>query len=189
VRQITVSRTRETLVLLTSLCDAVAYPVDDVLDTYLARWDIEGMFQKVTEVFNLRRLFSTLPQGMLFQLVLTFLMHDVIQVVKAVIAEEQGLEQGLVSTAMLFRDIQEELISVSRLLSVEATVEMIAPLPTAQAVRERLQELLRPCWCERWLKANYRPRNPTRDGKPPPAKLRQHKAHDSVQRILERNRR
>ena len=188
VRQITVQRKQAALVLLTSLCDAVTHPVDDLLDAYLARWDIEGLFQRVTEVFNLRQLFSTRPQGMLVQLVLTFLMHNVTQVVKTVIAQEQGRKEAEISTALLFRDIQEELISVSRLLSVEATEALIVPLPTPQAVCERLRQLLQRCWCNRWLKANYRPRDPSRERTPVPPKLRQRKVHDSVQRILERNR-
>lgn len=188
VRQITVQLKEEALVLLTSLCDATAYPVEDLLDAYLARWDIEGMFQKVTEVFQLRHLFSTQPQGMLFQLVLVFLMYDVVQVIKTVIAEEQGRAEAEISTTMLFRDITEELISVRRMLPVERVQELIAELPTPEAVRQRLRELLRPCWCNRWLKANYRPRDPSRPRPPGPPKLRQAKAHDSVQRILNRSR-
>ena len=41
VRQITVQRDTTDLVLLTSLVDEQAYPVDDLLEAYLARWDIE----------------------------------------------------------------------------------------------------------------------------------------------------
>jgi len=187
VRQLTVQRSTTTLVLLTSLLDAQAYAVDDLLDSYLARWDIEGMFQKVTDVFHLRHLFSTTPQGMLFQLVLAFLMHNLIQVVKQVIVQEQGREEAQVSTAMLFRDIQEELISVTRLLSPEAVVDLLRDWPSPEAVRQRLHQLLKGRWCNRWAKANYRPRNPARLIKPQPSKLRQRKSHDSVQRILLRD--
>jgi hypothetical protein len=185
-RQITVQRQTTTLVLISSLLDAAAYPVDDLLDAYLARWDIEGMFQSVTEVFNLRHLFSTHPRGMLVQLVLAFLMHNIVQVVKKIIALEQGRDERRVSTEMLFRDIQEELISVTRMLSVEAVDEQIRDFPTPQAVWEYLRPLLKGCWCDRWQKSNYRPRNPAKPVVPKPAKMRQRKAHDSVQRILER---
>jgi hypothetical protein len=187
VRQLTVQRSTTTLVLITSLLDAAAYPVDDVLDSYLARWDIESMFQKVTEVFQLRHLFSTTPQGMLFQLVLAFLMHNIVQVVKQVIVQEEGREEARVSTAMLFRDIQEELIGVTRLLTPEAVVDLIGEYPSPAAVRHRLRQLLKGCWCNRWEKANYRPRDPSRLLNPKPPKLRQQKSHDSVQRILLRD--
>jgi hypothetical protein len=187
VRQITVERAKEPLVLLSSLLDPVAHPVDDLLDAYLARWDIEGMFQKVSEEFGLRHLFSSSPQGMLFQLVLGFLMHNVVQVVKQVLVQEQERDEKRVSTALLFRDMQEELIAVARVLTVEETVSQISTFATAAAVRQRLRELLGTCWKPRWNKANYKPRDPTKPVAPKPRKIRQKKAHDSVQRILQRN--
>jgi len=188
VRRLTVQRTQESLELLTSLTDSQAYPVDDLLDSYLARWDIEGMFRKVSENFGLRHLFSSSPEGMLFQLMLGFLMHNVVHVVKLVVAEEAGLAETEVSTELLFRDVVEESISVTRLLTVEDVVVLVKTFDSADEVREHLQQLLRGGWKERWRKARHAPRDPSKPARPKPRKQRQKKSHDSVYRILNRQR-
>lgn len=187
VRRLTVQRERSHLVLVSDLLEPEQYPLDDLLDSYLARWDIERIFQTLTEVFHLRELFSSSPQGMLLQLVLTFLLYNAVQAVKLLVARQQDIEQERISMPLLFRDMQEELVAVTRLLSPAAVLEHIAAYATALGVRERLEALLKGCWCQRWLKANYRRRDPTRKAAPKPAKVRQHKAHDSVQRILQRS--
>jgi hypothetical protein len=184
VRRLTVLRARESLVLLTSLTDSLAFPADDLLDSYLARWDIEGMFQKVTEQFGLRHLFSTSPEGMLFQLVLGFLMHNVVQAVKLIVAEEAGVVDKAVSTEMLFRDVVEELISVTHLLTEPEVVALVEPFATGEEVLEHLRRLLRGCWKERWRKARHAPRDPSKPVRPKITKRRQKKSHDSVYRIL-----
>ena len=126
------------------------------------------MFQQVTEVFHLRHLISTQPRGMLFQLVLAMLMHNVVQVVKKVIVQEHGREEKRVSTEMLFRDVQEEIQGLARLVPVAAVVGLIADYATPAAVWQRLRELLGGCWCQRWQKANYRPRDPSKPAKAKP---------------------
>jgi hypothetical protein len=186
VRRISVQREQSRLVLISDLVEPQQYPVDDLLDSYLARWDIEGIFQSLTEVFHLRELFSSSPQGMLVQLVLTFVMYNSVQAVKLYLAQQQGIEAERISTKMLFRDIQEELLAVTRLLSPEKVIAHIADYATATEVQQRLEALLKGRWCQRWLKANYRRRDPTRPAAPKTEKIRQRKAHDSVQRILER---
>jgi hypothetical protein len=187
VRLITIRRDKENLVLISSLTDAAAYPVDDLLEAYLDRWDIEGIFQQTTEVFHLNELFSTSPQGMLFQLAFCFLMYNVIQTVKQYIAHHQQREEKSLSTEMIFRDIQEELIAAARLLTRDQIAELIPESATPAALHQRLDSLLSHCWCDRWKKANYRPRDPTKLPAPKPAKLRQPKGHDSVHRILQRS--
>lgn len=187
VRLVTVRRDQEDLVLLCSLEDAEAYPVDDLLDAYLDRWDIEQAFQKITEVFHLNDLFSTSPEGTLFQLVCCFVMYNVIQIVKLYVAHHQQREEKSISTEMLFRDVQEELIAAARLLS-PAQIEKLLPEATStDEVRERLTRLLKDRWYDRWKKANYRSRNPAKPPPPKPVKIRQTKPHDSVFRILKQN--
>jgi hypothetical protein len=188
VRLITVHRDKENLVLISSLTDADAYPVDDLLDAYLDRWDIEGAFQKTTEVFHLNKLFSTSPEGTLFQLAFCFLMHNVVQIVKLHVAHHQQREVKSISTEMLFRDVQEELIAAARLLTPEQIAALIPEYTTPEAVQHRLTELLSGCWCNRWIKANYKARDPSKPIKPKPPKIRQTKSHDSVFRVLERSR-
>jgi hypothetical protein len=187
VRRITVRRDKEELVLLCSLEDAEVYPVDDLLDAYLDRWDIEKAFQKITEVFHLNDLFSTSPEGPLFQLACCFVMYNVIQVVKLYVAHHQQREEKSISTEMLFRDVQEELIAAARLLTPEKIEKLIPEDTSVDAVQERLDKLLKTSWYDRWKKANFRPRNPAKPTQPKPAKIRQTKPHDSVYRILKRS--
>jgi hypothetical protein len=40
----------EDVILVTGLLDAAAYPAEDLLALYLARWGIERVFQQITEV-------------------------------------------------------------------------------------------------------------------------------------------
>lgn len=187
VRLITIRRDKEDLVLISSLTDASAYPVDDLLEAYLDRWDIERVFQQTTEVFHLNTLFSTSPRGMLFQLAFCFLMYNVVQTVKQYIAHHQQREEKSVSTEMLFRDVQEELIAAARLLTPEQILELVPESATSAELHQRLNSLLSACWCNRWKKANYRPRDPTKLPAPKPPKIRQTKGHDSVHRILQRS--
>jgi Transposase DDE domain len=184
-RQITVQRSKGVLVLVTDLLDPDRYPVDDLLETYLARWDIEGIFQTVTEVFHLRTLFSSSPQGMLAQMALCFLMYTVVRLVQGFIARAHGCEPKSISTELLFRDIQEELIALKRMLPLERVVAQVRAFATAEEVRLHVEALLQPCWCNRWKKANHRPRNPAKPPAAKPVRVRQRKGHDSVQRILE----
>lgn len=186
VRLITVRRDKEDLVLLCSLEDADVYPVDDLLDAYLDRWDIEKAFQKVTEVFHLNDLFSTSAEGTLFQLACCFVMYNVIQVVKLCVAHHQQKEEKSISTEMLFRDVQEELIAAARLLTPKKIEQLIPEQTSADEVRKRLNTLLKDCWYDRWKKANHRTRNPAKPIPPKPVKIRQTKPHDSVYRILKR---
>src|SRR5262249_8490051 len=64
-RQTTLRREPEgDVVLLTSLTDRQAYPASEILELYRQRWDIEEMYQKVSEVFQLKRLIGAHPQAM-----------------------------------------------------------------------------------------------------------------------------
>lgn len=186
VRKIVVTRDQEPLTLITSLTDAQAYPVDNLLDSYLARWNVENLFQQITQTFQLRHLFSTQPQGMLLQLVLTLLMYNVIQIVKCILSVKAKQPLESISTTMLFRDVQEELISVTRVLTAESVSSLIETFAMAELTRRKLEELLASTWRPSYCKANYKPRDPTRQRKTPPSKLRQTKPHDSVIRILNR---
>ena len=48
----------EELYLVTDLLDEQKYPAEDLLAVYLKRWGIERVFQKITEVFHLERLWE-----------------------------------------------------------------------------------------------------------------------------------
>ena len=87
VRRISVERDLEFLRIVTNLMDRERYPANDILEVYLHRWQIETMFQEVTEVFDLRRLIGTTPKAMLFQMALCMLVYNVVRVVKHYVAE------------------------------------------------------------------------------------------------------
>lgn len=185
VRQIVVERDQENLTLITSLLDDADCPVDALLEAYLDRWDIEKMFQVVTETFGLKRLASTSPQGVLLQLALCLLAHDVVQLVKAYVARSRNLPASEVSDDMLFRDVARDLVAASRVLPAASVADLVPPR-TVEDVRSRLRELLDGLWRDRWRKRVGRPRDPSRPPRPKPPRIKQTKSHDSVYRILNR---
>src|SRR5262245_22644902 len=68
VRRITVLRpAEEAVTLVTDLLDPDRYPAADLLAVYRARWQIEQVFQQVTEVFGLRHLIGGTPGATVFQ--------------------------------------------------------------------------------------------------------------------------
>ena len=62
----------EDVYLVTDLVDERAYPAEDLLAVYLKRWEIDSVFQKISEVFELLGLLigstpeaNALPGGVL----------------------------------------------------------------------------------------------------------------------------
>lgn len=169
VRRITLERPgEETLILITDLLDADVYLAVDLLTIYRQRWTIEGVFQQITEVFHLQGLIGTTPQGTLFQMAFCLLLYNLLQVVRAYVAVGQGRAVTTVSTELLFEDVTRQLVALSELVPVESLAGLIAPQPTAAAVRRQLHRLLGGVWSERWVKA--------------PQKKRQTAAHTSGKR-------
>jgi hypothetical protein len=143
----------EDLILLTNLVDPDEYPADDLLQVYLQRWGIEQMFQKVTEVFHLQTLIGSTPQATVFQASFCLLLYNMIQVIRAYIAEGQEIEVKEISTENLFYDVHRQLTAWNEVLSVEATVGLLSTTWTAAQVANRLRQLLHGQWSECWRKA------------------------------------
>src|SRR5215207_8782570 len=101
----------EDVVLLTNLTDRAAYPAADLLALYEERWGIERVFQQVTETFALGRLIGSSPKAVLFQFAYCLLLYNLIQVVKAYVAEDGNVLASAVSTFYLFQDVREELVA------------------------------------------------------------------------------
>jgi hypothetical protein len=182
VRQVTLERPgEEAVVLVTDLVDAAAYPADDLLEAYLMRWGIEHVFQEITEVFELRHLIGTTPEGTLFQLSFCLLLYNLIQVVRGYIAAAAGRAAEAVSAELLFYDVRRQLVALYELVEVPAVVELIAPAASAPALAARLGQLLGGVWTDRWLKAP-----PKR--KPPGPKKSGRREHTSVYRLLNAHR-
>jgi Transposase DDE domain len=176
VRRLTVSRAgTDPLVVLTSLLDAEHYPAVAVLDVYRHRTDIEYVFERITEIFQLRRLIGTSPRATLFQLSLCLLLYNVLQLVRGYVAaaNDKTLEQ--VSPKKLLEEVREEMIALLKVLSKETIVDGLGrPLSS-----EELSQLLRvrlARWEKRWSKAARRRHRPP--------KPRKKSGHACAHRIL-----
>ena len=162
VRRLTIRRPgQEAVAIVTDLLDGEAYPAPDLLELYRGRWGIEQVFQQVTEVFELRQLIGSTPEATVFQASFCLVLYNLIQVIRSYVAvsRPQPLPVAAVSAEQLFRDVQEELTALHK---VVPAAEVAGCIPQAWApggVAERLRQLLGGVWKERWRKAvNRRPR-------------------------------
>lgn len=179
VRQITLERPGDPVVLVTDLLDEAAYPAEDLLALYLHRWGIERVYQRVTEVFGLIRFIGSTPEATVFQAAYCLMLSNVVEVVRAVMAEAavEAADVGAVSAAKLFEGIREELAALHRLVAAERVAGLVQRPTDAPAARRRLEELLSAAWRERYRKA-ARPRH-----RPHPDRPKQSGAHTSVFRL------
>jgi Transposase DDE domain len=180
VRRITLHRSgADAILLVTDLLDATTYPAADLLEAYLRRWGIEKLFQRVTEVFDLRHLIGSTPQATVFQAGFCLLLSNVIQTVGGYIAEAQNRQPEKISTKLFFEDVVEELTAWHRFLSVEQTVEWLGDkVQTAAQIRAYLRDRLASTWKPRWQKAKTKPQRRKK-----PATVYLKGGHSSVYRI------
>jgi hypothetical protein len=180
VRRISLHRANaEAIIVVTDLLDAAAYPAADLLETYLRRWGIEKLFQRVTEVFDLRHLIGSTPQATVFQAAFCFLLSNVIQTVRGYVAEAQQCQPETISTQLLFEDVADELTAWHKFVSVADTVEWLRDGVQSRAqVMAYLRERLAGTWQARWQKTL--PKKPSQK-KPPTRYLKG--GHSSVYRI------
>jgi hypothetical protein len=194
VRRITLERPGdEDVTLVTDLLDASLYPGVDLLLAYLMRWQIENVFQQITEVFELRHLIGTAPQATVLQASLCLVIYNVLQVLRAyaaLAAPEQDAKVGKVNAAQpvatpverlssekMFADLHEELIGLHRVLQVKELLPCLPAVLSAEDVRQRLAELLKRAWSPEWNKAmNKKPRQAKPHAKEVGAHTSVHKA-------------
>ena len=178
VRQIVLERPgQKPLILLTDLLDAQAYPACDLLEAYRRRWGIEQVFQQVTEVFGLARLIGTSPEATIFQLVFCLLIYNIIQIVRAGLAQAQQRPVATISSEKLFVEIQKQLQVWTFLLPPAQTRNAVAGFSRLQDLRHHLAALLKGTWSNVWLKA------PPQQRKPPTNTIRT-RTHACVFRLL-----
>jgi hypothetical protein len=186
VRMITLPKVtdggKKDLVLVTDLLDGKAYPAADLLGLYGERWGIEQVFQKVTEVFGLQGLIGGTPKACLFQFAFCLIMYNLIQVVRAHVAEAQEREIEEISSEKLFDDVQRELIAWNVMIDVDTTVAHFEPLPSAETLQRRLAKLLATPWSDTWVKSP-KPKKPRRQ-----RETDSKRTHESVYRILQKYR-
>lgn len=164
VRRITLHRSNApALAVVTDLLDESSYPAADLLEAYLRRWGIEKLFQRVTEVFDLRHLIGTAPQATIFQASFCLVLSNVIGVVRNYLAEAQERLPETISTALLFEDIAEELTAWHKFLTPVQTLAWLdGGVETAAQVMAYLRRRLAGVWNARWLKAPTKKRSPAR---------------------------
>ena len=70
------------------------------LAVYLRRWEIERAFQKIVEVFELRRLIGSTPRATIFQAAFCLLLYNLLHVMRAFVAAGQ---EGLAAESVSMR--------------------------------------------------------------------------------------
>lgn len=166
IRRITLTRPgEESISVLTDLTDPVQFPAVDVLQLYAERWQIERVFQQVTEVFELQQLIGSSPEAAILQAALCLTFYNLIQIIRGYVAEANQVSPETVSVEMLFRDVQKELTCWTTLGSTPEP-ERVKLAPTeASALRERIRNLLKGRWSNRWIKSppkkNWKPTSKT----------------------------
>ena len=184
VRQITLYRPEEKddVILITDLLDHTLYPAQDLLAAYLMRWEIECMFQKVTEVFDLQKLIGSTPKAMIFQSAFCFVLYNLVEVIRSYVADAAGRQTAEVSTEKLFDSVCKQLVAWNELGEPAYAAAYFQPkLPTGD-LKKKLRQLLSSVWTDRWIKAiNKKPRRPTPKARVKPG----HGGHTSVWRVLQ----
>ncbi len=184
VRRLTLQRgDAKPLQLVTDLLDGVRYPADELLELYRERWGIEQVFQQVSEVFELRHLIGSHPQAIIFQGALCMLLYNLLQVVRALVAQSQGRAAATVSTEALWYDLRRELTALHCLESPDGLLAELRARGAGLAdVAAYLRGRLAAAWTERWVKHPPKKRHYQR---------RKHKrgtgGHFSIHRILLKN--
>lgn len=162
LRQISLARPGEQdVILVTNLQNAEQVPGEQLLEAYLARWSIERVFQQVTEVFHLKRLVSTSPQGAIFQFALCALLYNLIQVIRSYIAGLQSRPARELSSEMIFRSACDQLTAYAVMLPTEPLAAHLPRLQTPGEVRERLSQLLAKQWSALWIKSHTKKKTTT----------------------------
>ncbi len=162
LRRITLIRPgEESVILLTDLLDEATYPASDLLEVYLARWQIERVFQQITEVFCLQSLIGSTAEATIFQAAFCMVLYNMIQVVRAYIAagrDEVTLTEE-VSSEQVFYDMRRQLIGLSEVVKPAELAAVEAPHLSLSELQEWLSARLGCLWFERWRKAvNKKPR-------------------------------
>lgn len=178
VRRIELIRPGEDpIILITDLLDPQRYPAEDLLWIYRQRWNIECLFQQITEVFGLCHLIGCTPEGVLFQFAFCLLLHNMIQVVRGYIAQGQKLEPPAISAEMMFRDVERELIAWNVMMPTKVTLEYFHEPPTPANLKSILRKLLRNTWSDTWKASPHQSKH-----RKSPAKMG--RTHKSIYRLL-----
>ena len=182
VRRIVVKRADdEDVIVVSDLLDAAVYPAEDLLEVYLHRWQIENVFQQITEVFGLQKLIGCAPGATVFQSSLCLVIYNMLQVMRgyATQASPEVVQAEELSSEKIFWDLHEELVGLHRVLKGERLIEVLPREDSLQSLQAHLQTLLARAWTDSWKKAKPSKARP----RTPPDK--QSGAHCSIHKILQ----
>ena len=182
VRRITLHRAgEENVIVVTDLLDAKKYPAADLLELYRRRWNIERVFQQITEVFHLRHLIASTPEGTIFQCAFCLLLYNLLNVQRSYAAAQQAINAEAISLENIFYDAHRQLTAWNELLGPAWTVRHLQSPPTAASLCRRLKHLLATAWHDDWKKAVKK--------KPPPhtAKKKIPGGHTSIYRLTRKH--
>jgi hypothetical protein len=139
------------------------------------------VFQRITEVFHLRRLIGSTPQAGVFQAAFCLLLYNILVVVRGYVSAGQERLPETVSLEKLFDDVQRQLVALHEVLTPPEVVALF-PVPLqGQALRKYLRALLGSQWTDYWVKAPTRWRKPLEK----PATSYLPGGHTSVYRLLQ----
>ena len=134
----------EDVMLVTDLLDDQQYAAVDLLEVYLTRWGIEGVYQQITEVFELRRLIGSTPEGSIFQAAFCLVLYNLLQVIRAYVAASQvDMPVELVSVEQIFLDVQKQLTALTELFPSRMIADWFAEELSCAELITRLTILLR----------------------------------------------
>src|SRR4051794_36879103 len=83
-------------------------------------WQIENVFQQVTEVFALRHLIGSAPRATVFQAALCLVIYNVLQLLRGYIAQGRPEPTPVadLSAEQIFEDLRKDLVGLHEVLAV-----------------------------------------------------------------------
>ena len=132
------------------------FPAADLLEVYAHRWDIEQLFQRVTEVYCLNEWISSTPKATIFQAAYCFFLSNTILTVRAFLANSQDVAPEEVSEYQVQYDVRGELTAWCKMLDPDCTSKVLGEIMTPGRLRQYLQRLLSTAWSNRYNKTKQR---------------------------------
>ena len=183
-RRITVERSGdEPLQIVTDLLDADRYPANDLLELYRKRWNIESVFQKISDVFHLTHLIGSSPKAVIFQAAFCMVIYNLLQVIQAIVADTQNRKPSSISTYHLFKDLHKQLNGLFLFFTPPQLIQVFQTRANEiEDLRNHLYAILQAAWHKRWIKSPPKKRHAKKV-----KHQRGHAGHFSIHRALLEN--
>lgn len=183
-RRITLERPDdEPLEIVTDLLDADRFPANDLLELYRKRWNIESVFQRISDVFHLTHLIGSSPKAVIFQAAFCMVIANLLQAIQAIVAQTQNRNPSSISTYNLFKDLHNQLNGLFLFVTPTQLIEDFRTLTKEiEDLHSHLAAILGAAWHKRWIKSQPKKRHAKK------VKHRRGQAgHFSIHRVLLEN--